>query len=187
MPRSDNWERVQEIFLEAADLKQPERELYLDRVCGDDPSLRRDVESLLHEDGVGEAALDAAILTEAAALLEQPLLIGTRLGAYRVIQEIGRGGMGSVYLAERDDDQYRKRVAIKVVKRGMDTDEVLRRFRHERQILANLEHPYIARLLDGGTTPDGRPFFVMEKVEGEPIDLYCRTHKLDVDSRLRLF
>src|SRR5262249_40010969 len=116
-----------------------------------------------------------------------PSLAGIRLGAYRLIEELGRGGMGSVYLAERDDDQFRKQVAVKIVKRGMDTREVLSRFRHERQILASLEHPYIARLLDGGTTPDGRPFFVMEKVDGQPIDEYCRDHSLDVESRLRLF
>src|SRR6185437_5957762 len=94
-------------------------------------------------------------------------------GPYRVLSEIGRGGMGSVYLATRGDEQYRKQVAIKVVKRGMDTADVLGRFRHERQILANLDHPYIARLLDGGTTPDGRPFFIMEFVEGRPLQVYC--------------
>jgi len=187
MVRGDNWERVQEIFLEAADLRPSERATYLDSACGDDAGLRLEVESLLQEDGAAEATLDAAIRAEAASLLQEPLLASPRLGAYRVIEEIGRGGMGSVYLAERDDDQYRKQVAIKVVKRGMDTEEVLRRFRHERQILAGLEHPYIARLIDGGTTPDGRPFFVMEKVEGEPINVYCTSHKLDVEARLRLF
>src|SRR5579872_635889 len=128
MLRGDSWERVQEIFLEAADLRPPERAAYLDSACGDDAGLRLEVESLLEEDATAEGTLDAAIQTEAANLLEERLLVGARLGAYRVIEEIGRGGMGSVYLAERDDDQYRKRVAIKVVKRGMDTDEVLRRF-----------------------------------------------------------
>jgi tetratricopeptide (TPR) repeat protein len=114
-------------------------------------------------------------------------LIGGRLGAYRIVQEIGRGGMGAVYLATRDDDQYRKQVAIKVVKRGMDTAEVLERFRHERQILANLEHPYIARLIDGGTTADGRPFFVMDYVEGVPVDVFCRERALCVKERCQLF
>jgi len=187
MLRGDSWERVQEIFLAAADLRPSERAAYLDSACRDDAGLRLEVESLLEEDATAEGSLDAAIQTEAANLLEERLLVGARLGAYRVIEEIGRGGMGSVYLAERDDDQYRKRVAIKVVKRGMDTDEVLRRFRHERQILAGLDHPYIARLIDGGTTPDGLPFFVMEKVEGEPIHAYCASQKLDLESRLRLF
>ena len=99
----------------------------------------------------------------------------------------GRGGMGTVYLAERDDEQFRKRVAIKLVTRGMDTAALLERFRHERQILADLDHPYIARLMDGGSTADGRPFFVMEHVEGQPIHVYCRERNLDVDARLRLF
>ena len=186
--QADNWERIEEIFFEAADLSASERAKFLDRACEGDAVLRLEVESLLQEDSTAEVSLETAIRAEAAAMLaDEPLLAGDRLGAYRVIEEIGRGGMGSVYLAERDDDEYHKRVAIKVVKRGMDTDEVLRRFRHERQILAVLEHPYIARLMDGGTTRDGRPFFVMEKVKGEPINVYCSNHKLDLKSRLRLF
>ena len=187
MVQDDNWARVQDIFLEAADLRPPDRAAFLDTACAGDPDLRREVESLLQEDPTGETTIDVAIQTEAARLLKDPVLAGAVLGSYRLMSEIGRGGMGTVYLAERDDDQYRKRVAIKVVKLGMDTDEVLRRFRHERQILAGLEHPYIARLIDGGTTPDGRPFFVMEHVAGEPIHIYCRNHKLDVEARLHLF
>ena len=188
MAQGDNWDRVQEIFLQAVDLCPAERSQVLDSACGDDDGLRQEIESLLQEDAAAEAALDTVIRTEAASVLEEePLSAGVRLGAYRVIEEIGRGGMGSVYLAERDDDEYHKQVAIKVVKRGMDTEEVLRRFRNERQILAGLEHPYIAHLIDGGTTPDGRPFFVMEKVDGEPINVYSTSHRLDVTSRLRLF
>ena len=110
-----------------------------------------------------------------------------RLGPYRLIREIGHGGMGTVYLGVRDDDAFQKRVAIKVLKRGMDTDSIVRRFRHERQILASLEHPNIARLLDGGSTPDGRPYFAMEYVEGQPIVDYCDTHRLDTAARLELF
>jgi serine/threonine-protein kinase len=106
-------------------------------------------------------------------------------GPYRIEREIGRGGMGAVYLATRADDEYRKRVAVKVIKRGMDTDEIVERFRRERQTLANLDHPNIARLLDGGTTDDGLPYFVMEYVEGRPLDEYCRT--LSLAGRLRLF
>ena len=109
-----------------------------------------------------------------------------RIGAYKLIRELGRGGMGTVWLAARADDQFEKRVALKVV-RGSDSDEVLRFFRRERQILAGLEHPNIARLLDGGTTEDGLPYFVMEHVEGVPIDRYCDEHKLSVPERLRLF
>jgi tetratricopeptide (TPR) repeat protein len=110
-----------------------------------------------------------------------------RLGNYKIIKEIGRGGMGAVYLAERADEQYQKRVAIKLIKRGMDTDAVLRHFRSERQILANFDHPNIARLFDGGTTESGLPYFVMEYVEGLPIDEYCDRHALSITERLKLF
>jgi len=110
-----------------------------------------------------------------------------RLGPYRLIREIGHGGMGTVYLGVRDDDAFQKRVAIKVLNRGMDTDSIVRLFRHERQILASLEHPFIASLLDGGSTPDGRPYFAMEYVEGQPIVDYCDTQRLDTPARLALF
>jgi eukaryotic-like serine/threonine-protein kinase len=111
----------------------------------------------------------------------------SRLGPYRLIRELGHGGMGTVYLAVRDDDAFQKRVAVKVLKRGIDTDSVVRRFRHERQILASLEHPFIASLLDGGSTPDGRPYFAMDYVEGQPIVDFCDTQRLDTSARLRLF
>jgi non-specific serine/threonine protein kinase/serine/threonine-protein kinase len=110
-----------------------------------------------------------------------------RLGPYRLIREIGHGGMGAVYLGVRDDDAFQKRVAIKVLKRGMDTESIVRRFRHERQILAGLEHPFIAGLLDGGTTPDGRPYFAMEYVAGQSIVDYCDSHQLGTAARLELF
>src|SRR5262245_35089982 len=114
-------------------------------------------------------------------------LAGCRIGPYKLIREIARGGMGAVYLAARADEEYRKQVAIKIVKRGMDTEAIVRRFRKERQILAGLDHPNIARLLDGGTTEDGLPYFVMEYVEGLPLDTYCDTHKLSIAERLQLF
>src|SRR5512136_817544 len=109
-----------------------------------------------------------------------------RIGAYRVLRELGHGGMGTVYLAARADDQYQKRVAVKVI-RGLDSAEVVRHFRRERQILAGLDHPNIARLFDGGTTDDDLPYFVMEYVEGEPIDRFCDQHKLSIQERLKLF
>ena len=186
MPQ-ENWDRIQEIFLHAADLPPAERAAFLDRTCNDDAEVRREVESLLRADATGEFAVQTAIKSEAASMLDESSLVGARLGPYRLLNEIGRGGMGSVYLAERDDEHYRKLVAVKVVKRGMDTAGVLARFRHERQILAGFEHPYIARLIDGGTTPDGRPFFVMEYIEGQPIVTYCQERNLDLESRLRLF
>jgi tetratricopeptide (TPR) repeat protein len=112
---------------------------------------------------------------------------GGQLGAYRLLHQIGSGGMGLVWLAERDDGEYRQRVAIKLLKRGMDSDEILARFRVERQILADLSHPNIARLLDGGITPDGLPYLVMEYVEGLPLDEYCRLRSPDLRARLSLF
>ena len=118
---------------------------------------------------------------------DNQLLEGQVIGPYKLIRKIGQGGMGAVYLASRDDDEYKKRVAIKLVKRGMDSEEVLNRFRHERQILASLDHPNIARLLDGGTTEDGLPYFVMEYIEGTPVDTYCDERRLSINERLNLF
>ncbi len=114
-------------------------------------------------------------------------MLGRRLGAYRIEREIGRGGMGAVYEASRADNEFNKRAAIKLVKRGMDTDFILRRFRKERQILAALDHPHIAGLLDGGTTEDGLPYFVMEFIEGQPLYSYCDTQQLNINERLKLF
>jgi len=132
---------------------------------------------------------DALTTGAPEALPEIPPDVGKdgRLGPYRLIREIGHGGMGTVYLGVRDDDAFQKRVAIKVLRRGMDTDSIVRRFRYERQILASLEHPFIASLLDGGSTPDGRPYFAMEYVEGQPIVDYCDGQRLDTPGRLALF
>ena len=110
-----------------------------------------------------------------------------RIGPYRLVRRIGRGGMGTVYLAIRDDEAFQRRVAVKVLKRGMDTDAIVRRFRNERQILAGLSHPNIAALLDGGTTPDGLPYFAMEYIEGQPIVEFCDPARVDTTARLRLF
>src|SRR2546422_420659 len=183
----DNWDRVQALFLSAADLPAGEREAFLASACADSPQLRAEVESLLGSDARSGDAISAAVVGGAALLFDTRAIEGERLGAYRVIKEIGRGGMGAVYLATRDDDQYQKQVAIKVVKRGTDTAEVLARFRHERQILANLDHPNISRLFDGGTTADGLPFFVMEFVEGQSIDAFSNGQALDVKARCKLF
>jgi eukaryotic-like serine/threonine-protein kinase len=184
---SKQWEQIESIFLTAADLPPTEQQAFLDQACrGDDP-LRREVESLLASDRKGGEKITRAVEHEAESLFGLSSIVGSRLGPWRVVREIGRGGMGAVYLATRDDDQFRKLVAIKLVKRGMDTSEVLRRFQHERQILAGLDHIYIARLIDAGTAPDGRPFFVMEYVEGQPIDKYCVDHALGIPARCRLF
>jgi tetratricopeptide (TPR) repeat protein len=174
------------VFLEALELSPAARISFLDRACGGDSLLRQEVESLLAHDRL-DAELAGVFQLAAAALIEDGSLVGQRIGAYRITSELGHGGMGAVYLAVRADDEFQKRVAIKVVKRGMDTYAMLERFRHERQILANLDHPYIARLMDGGSTADHRPFFVMEYVEGRPIDRFCRESRLSVEEICRLF
>src|SRR5262249_9796917 len=127
----------------------------------------------------------ASLATDADDLFDP--LIGRRLGSYKIERELGRGGMGTVYEASRADNEFRKRAAIKLVKRGMDTDFVLRRFRKERQILAALDHPNIALLLDGGTTEDGLPYFVMEFIEGQPLYKYADANQITIPERLKLF
>jgi serine/threonine-protein kinase len=179
------WARVKDLVARAIELDAAAREALLAEASGEDLPLRREVESLL---AAHDAAGDFIEAPAAAGLFGSgSSLEGARLGPYRLEREIGRGGMGAVYLAVRADDAYEKRVAIKVIKRGMDSDEIVRRFRHERQTLANLDHPNIARLLDGGTTSEGLPYFVMEYVEGEPLDEYCRSRTLGESDRLRLF
>jgi serine/threonine protein kinase/Tol biopolymer transport system component/tetratricopeptide (TPR) repeat protein len=195
----ERWQQVEEIFSAAVDLPAgAERAAFLAARCGADEELRQEVENLLRADEeagafIAEPAFDVRAVTSiereaqaAAAEMETPMT-GRRIGNYKVVREIGRGGMGSVYLAVRADDEFHRRVAIKLVKRGMDTDFVLKRFRNERQILASLDHPNIAHLLDGGTTDDGLPYFVMEYIQGLPIDRYCDNSRLSIAERLRLF
>jgi serine/threonine protein kinase/Tfp pilus assembly protein PilF len=163
-----------------------DRAAYLERSCEGDTSLMREVEALmaLSTRSLDELA-DNTPVAFARPTPAQP--IGRRIGAYAIVREIGRGGMGAVYLAKRADGQFEKEVAIKLLKRGTDTDEILRRFHAERRILAQLDHPNIARLLDAGTTEDGLPYFVMEYVEGVPITDYVSQEKLSVAQRLQLF
>ncbi|MEZ5356283.1 MAG: serine/threonine-protein kinase [Bryobacteraceae bacterium] len=159
--------------------------MLLDRDCGGDSRLRNEVESLLaHADA--DRLLEATFEIAAAGIVASDPVVGARVGAYRIVSELGHGGMGTVYLAVRDDDVYRKQVAVKLIRRGLDTVDMAERFRHERQILANLDHPYIARLLDGGSTAHGAPFFVMEYVEGKPVDEYCREQGSTLEERCRL-
>jgi len=183
----DNWEKVQDIFFAAADLPSAEQRRFLDSACRDNQVLRRDVDSLLVADRTHSHDIDQAVETAAKEIVGGDPVIGARFGPWRVSREIGRGGMGIVYLAIRDDAQFHKQAALKLIRAGMDTAELLLRFRHERQILASLDHPYIARLIDGGTTPDGRPFLVMDYVEGLRIDNWCRDRGLAVEDLCRLF
>lgn len=181
----ERYQLTQDLVEQALLLAGSERESFLDRSCNGDGDLRAEVESLL------------VIDTQLGDFIEKPLFdlhsdqgslaAGDQLGSWRIVGEIGRGGMGAVYLAERADAAYEKKAAIKLLKRGMDTDELVRRFRSERQILARLEHPHIARLLDGGSTGDGRPYLVMEYVQGRPIDAWCTEQSLSVEDRLVLF
>src|SRR5271170_7092750 len=182
-----DWERVQELFLMTADVPVEEQPRLLDSLCAHDPELRAEVESLLASDCDSGTIIAEAVQSEASLLLDLEPLAGRRVGAYRIVREVGRGGMGAVYLATRDDEVFQKRVAIKVVKPGMDTADVLNRFRYERQILASLEHPYIARLFDGGSTLEGLPFFVMEYIEGRPVNTFCRESRLNNRARCELF
>jgi len=183
----DNWGQIQDLFFAAADLPAAEQHRFLDNACADNPGLRRDVDSLLAADRTHSHDIDLAVKAAAQEVLGADPVLGARFGGWRVSREIGRGGMGVVYLVVRDDAQFQKQAALKLIRAGMDTAELLLRFRHERQILASLDHPYIARLIDGGTTPEGRPFLVMEYVEGLRIDLWCGQAGLSVEDRCRLF
>ena len=190
------WDRIKTVFQEAFDRDPVERPGFLDSVCGGDADLRGAVERLLESHGSASGFLDAALdpalrnasLTDhgerrAGSLAVQG--VPTRIGLYRVIRELGRGGMGTVYLAERDDPALRKTVAIKVVR--MESPLILRRFQTETRILAGLEHSGIGRLYDGGTTDEGLPYFVMEYVAGESLLAYCDGRRLSIDERVRLF
>jgi eukaryotic-like serine/threonine-protein kinase len=178
----ERWQIVVETFEAAAERPQHERAPFLDAACAGDADLRREVESLLLHDSRSENFLDAPQFT-----LIPETVAGMVVGAYRVLRELGAGGMGAVYLGVRADDHYRKEVAIKVLQSSAAQREIVQRFRGERQILASLDHPYIARLVDGGVLGDGRPYFVMDYVEGEPIDRYCIERALPFRQRVEIF
>lgn len=179
------WKRIDQLLQSAFDLPENERERFLDHACAGDDEMRREIVSLLNVEDRAGSFLNQSPIKRGTE--EVSPATGVRIGAYRIVREIGRGGMGAVYLAERADQQFAQRVAIKLIKRGMDTEEIINRFRYERQILASLNHPNIARLFDGGATEDGLPYFVMEYIEGEPLPDYCDRRKLGVADRLKLF
>lgn len=182
----ERWQQVDHVFAEALDLPPAERPAFLDAACARDPALRRQVERLLAADAAGSRFLESPpgeLLRLALDEQEE----GRTLGPYRLLRKIGSGGMGTVYLARREDEHYQRDVAIKVLRSGLVSPETLRRFLAERQILARLEHPNIARLYDGGRTEDGRPYLVMERVHGLPVDESCDRRRLTVAERLVLF
>ncbi len=187
----ERWQQMKDVLATALETPPAERASYLNRSCAGDPALLHDVELLLlDEEKLSPQFLnDDALAAAAADILpeEASRWIGRRVGAYKILQQIGAGGMGEVYRAVRDDDHYQKEVALKLVRAGQDSEFVITRFKNERQILATLDHPNIARLLDGGTTENGTPYLVMELIEGRPIGEYCDAHELSIRDRLALF
>ncbi len=183
----ERWAAAQELFEAALARPDEGRAAWVDGAAAD-AELAALVRGMLEADAVerGGEPLDAVVRKAMVETAGAPRPAPDRLGPYKIVRMLGEGGMGAVYLAERDDDEFLQQVAIKVA-RGLLDPERVRQFRTERQILAWLEHPNIARLLDGGTTADGLPYLVMEHVEGQPIDAYCNQARLDVTARLRLF
>lgn len=186
---AERWAQVRGIFDSALEYNPSDRSRFVESACGGDQGLLEEVRAML-----GSAAdTDAGLLNGDAPgaglqdIAAGDIMVGKTVGPYKLLRRVASGGMGSVYAAARTDHEFQKIVAIKIVKPGMGSEDILRRFRTERQVLASLEHPNIARLLDGGTTDEGVPYLVMEYVEGTPIDDYCDAHKLSITKRLELF
>jgi len=189
-PEPQRWDRVEEIFHQALEQSPEVREEWLNRTCAGNPGLRDEVASLLESDSAARDGFVGAKVQQAVMELGHDaahVMEGRHIGPYRLIREIGHGGMGSVYLAARADEQYESKVAIKLVRPGLDTDFILRRFRRERQILARLEHPNITRLFDGGTIDEGIPYLVMEYIDGAWITRHAAEKRLSTEARIRLF
>ncbi len=191
----EQWEEVDRLLEQVLDLGAAERQAFLERACPDNPELVRTVLSLAQVSAAeedepmspGPGVLHAALADGPGPPPDDPdALVGSNVGAYRLTAVLGAGGMGSVYLAERADEEFERTVAVKVLRRSVNTPEVAARFKLERQILASLNHPAIAQMVDGGVMDDGRPFLVMEFVEGERIDEYANERRLGVDDRIRL-
>lgn len=180
--KAARWQQIERLFHQALEVPPAEREAWLVNTCAGDAALLGEVRSLLANDATTDLA--SAVQAEMASLPVSPAV--RQAGPYELLDEIGRGGMGTVYKARRADKAYDATVAVKLVRPGMDTDFVLGRFRQERQTLARLTHPNIARLLDGGTTSEGVPYIVMEYIDGPRINEYCRRAKLDLEQKLRL-
>ncbi len=181
----EQWKHIQALFEKALELNPSQREDFLKKECGNDKELYTEVNSLLESDEHEHSIFSASAADYIS--IDEPNLAGKTLGKYKAIEQIGIGGMGSVYLAERIDGVFEQKVALKVVKPGMNSHEIITRFEEERQILARLQHPNIARLLDGGISDLGLPFFTMEFVDGKPITNYCDEKNLTIEERLQLF
>ncbi len=189
--RDDHWDRAKPIFESCVDLPPEARAVVLDQSCANDPDLRAYVELLLdaHTDAGGflqDPSIDPKVMIAAASSAPPETdLVGARIGRYKLLERIGEGGFGAVYMAEQDQP-VRRRVAVKIIKPGMDSRQVIARFEAERQAIAMMDHPNIARVFDAGETPAGRPYFVMELVRGEPITTYCDTNRLSPRERIEL-
>src|SRR5215208_2949638 len=190
----EQWKRVERVLDTALESDPAQWDAILEQSCGDDPDLRREVEQLLSRYSTARSFLESPPVAAAAALVAEARnaengesLEGRQIGSYRIVRQIGRGGMSRVFLAERADGEFEQQVAIKLLRPGLDSELDRNRFRAERQILAALNHPNIARLLDGGITSDGVPYLVMERVEGQPIDAYCASRALSARRRVELF
>jgi len=179
----ERWKRIEELAEAALELEASQRAIFLESACVHDPDLRRQVERFL-------GAFEQIVTQDETRIFPgRPVDFSStpRIQHYRLLREIGRGGMGTVYLAARSDEEFQRFVAVKLLRPGPGSEGLMNRFRSERQILANLDHPNIAKLLDGGTTDDGWPYLVMELIEGNRIDAYCDDHRLDVSQRIDLF
>jgi serine/threonine protein kinase len=189
-PGADRGERVRGVFLEALATDRCDRTRFLERTCGGDSELRQEVERLLDASTDADeflTGLAQRAIAPLAVLHPEPALAGRILGAYRLVREVGRGGMGAVYLAERADDRYEKQVAVKLLPLGLGSAAARERFLAEQRVLARLEHEGIARLVDAGVAEDGTPYFVLEYVEGEPVTNWCDASLATIEDRLRLF
>jgi serine/threonine-protein kinase len=191
----ERWRQISAALDQVLDLPEEARRAQIDRACGSDPALREEVLAYLERgeragrflDGSPLGGIETLSVGEDADQGTSGEPLAASVGPYRLLHRIGRGGMGVVYLATRSDGQFVKQVALKLVRRGLDSEEILERFRRERQILAWLEHPHIARILDGGISNDGRPYLVMEYVEGDPITTWCSARGASMEQRLQLF
>jgi non-specific serine/threonine protein kinase/serine/threonine-protein kinase len=186
----EKWEKAKDVFQSALALSDEAQTSFIADACADDAEMRSEVQSLIAAFQQAGSFIEMPAAGDAIKVLDNvagDAVKGQRIGPYRVEKQLGRGGMGIVYLAVRADEQYERQVAIKLVKRGLDSDFIIKRFLSERQILANLEHPNVARLIDGGKTEDGSPYLVMEHIDGVPLDLYCDQLRLSVNERLNLF
>ncbi|MDQ4120794.1 MAG: serine/threonine-protein kinase [Acidobacteriota bacterium] len=184
--KKEDWQKVKEIFAVAVEQPVGLRTQFLREACSGDDFLRREVESLLEASDEPEQLIEKNAF-DLASRFQNKSFAGKQFGNYQIIREIGRGGMGAVFLAARTDRQFEQQVAVKIIRQALADEEIERHFRRERQILASLNHPNIARLYDGGVSADGLPFFVMEYIEGEPLLEYAENRRLGVDERLNLF